>query len=159
MLERDFWLIRGLKYIRSTLNNLNSTDMGIISKSTMRTYKPNFIRLSGSTPLSQCLCDYCENCELMMRALVAAGLRGVPSTKYLAIEETLCDTVSIGQFGTNYSFRKHECISRDCNECGPAKFKKIIYSLNEDLLKLNSTISWHRWQKLEGFSAPQKILE
>ena len=132
---------------------------GMISKSTMRSYKPGFIKLSGSTPLSQCLCDYCENCELMMRALVAAGLKGVPATKYLSIDSTLCDVLT-GQFGTDYKFRQHECITRECDDCGRQKLLTTIREniLNEELLRLNKPVSWHRWKKCEGFSAPQKCL-
>ena len=131
---------------------------GIISKSTMRTYKPKFILLSGSTPLSQCLCDYCENCSLMMRALVAAGVKGVPATKYLAVEATLCD-ITTGQFGTDFRFRRRDCITRICKDCGQSKLREAIEILNEDLLKLNNTVTWHKWEKCQRFSAPQKCMK
>ena len=39
---------------------------GIISKTSMRIYKPKYILLAGSTPVNQCLCDICENCDLIL---------------------------------------------------------------------------------------------
>ena len=90
---------------------------GVVGRSTMRSYKLKFILLSGLTPVSQCLCNHCENCNLMTKALVAAGVKGIPGNKYAAIEATLCD-VSSGQFGTDYKFRRHQCINRECDECG-----------------------------------------
>ena len=123
----------------------------------MRSYRPKFIRLSGSTPVSQCLCDYCENCELLSKALIAAGIKGIPSSKYAAIELTLCDFTS-GQFGTMYKFRRHSCINRLCDKCGKGKLKIILDEANIDLLCLNKTVSWHKWQKAEGDTAPQKYV-
>ena len=72
---------------------------GVLSCTTLRMYKPRNILLTGSTPLSQCLCDYCENLNLIRKSLVAAGLKGLPSTKYDCIDTTLC-AISHGQFGT-----------------------------------------------------------
>ena len=131
---------------------------GVISKSTMRNYKPKSVLLSSSTPVLQCLCDYCENIELMTKALVAAGVKGIPSSKYLCIDATLCD-ITVGQFGTDYKFRHHNCIQRQCTECGKGKLKLTLDNMNGDLLKLNRTVSWHKWEKIEGFSAPQKCLK
>ena len=128
---------------------------GLISKSTMRAYKPKYVLLSGSTPVNQCLCDYCENAELMMKALVAAGVKGIPPNKYIAVDATLCDVRS-GQFGTNYSFCNHTCIVRECDRCGKQKLKLSLQQLNEDLLKLNRTITWHKWMKKDGKSVPEK---
>ena len=104
---------------------------GTIGKSTMRSYKPKNIFLSGSTPLSQCLCDSCENCELMVKALVTAGLKGIPPNKYALVEMSMCESRT-GQFGTSYSFPLHKCLSRECEECGRRKIKIMI-----EYMKLN----------------------
>ena len=50
---------------------------GVISKTTMRIYKPKHILLSGQTPANQCLCDICENCELIRKALLAVGIKNI----------------------------------------------------------------------------------
>ena len=39
---------------------------GQISRSSMRVYCPKNVLLSGQTPVNQCLCDYCENCDLLI---------------------------------------------------------------------------------------------
>ena len=59
---------------------------GLILKTSMRVYKPKYILLSGSTPVNQCLCNSCENCNLMHKALVAAGMKQIPSNKYLCLD-------------------------------------------------------------------------
>ena len=129
---------------------------GTIGKSTMRSYKPKNVLLSGNTPLTQCLCDYCENCELMMKALVAAGLKGIPPNKYALMEMSMCDTRT-GQFGTNYTFPKHKCVSRECEDCGRRQMKIMIAANNKKLLEDNKVITWHQWRNLEGKSGPKKI--
>ena len=131
---------------------------GILSKTTMRLYKPKYILLSGATPLSQCMCDYCVNCELMMKSLVACGVKGIPPNKYLAIESTVCD-VRNGHFGEicgKQQFAQRDCIYRDCMECGVNKLKLTIEDLNRDILRLNRPITYHRWKSVEGKSTPQK---
>ena len=89
---------------------------GVISKSTMRSYKPKYVFLAGATPLNQCLCDYCENTDLIIRALAGVGLEGLPGNKYRAVDSTMC-TLRDGQFGTGYDFAPHDCIMRNCAIC------------------------------------------
>ena len=129
---------------------------GILSRTTMRMYKPKFILLTGSTPLSQCLCDHCQNCELLRKSLVAIGVKGLPATKYDCVDSTLC-LLRNGQFGTNYSFAPSECITRNCDHCGTDKLKETINALNKDILQLNKTVVWHQWRSVEGKSCPQKV--
>ena len=128
---------------------------GVMSKTTLRIYRPRYIQLAKSIPLNQCLCDYCENCDLMMKSLLAAGIKGLQRNRYGVVDASLCD-VRYGQFGTDYSFCGHSCITRQCSDCGKHKLKELIEVLNGDVLKLNKTISWHKWQTLEGKTVPQK---
>ena len=150
----DTWAEIYMKYLQQP--EFHTHD--IIGRSTMRSYKPKFIQLSRCTPVSQCLCDSCENCNLMTKALIAAGLKGLPSSKYSAIESTLCN-ISTGQFGTDYRFRRHSCISRQCEECGKSKLKITLDELNSDILKLNKPVTWHKWEKVDGFTVPQKCMK
>ena len=123
----------------------------------MRSYRPKEIRLSGQTPVNQCLCDYCENCDLLICALIAVGLKNIPSNKYKCLDSTFCD-LREGQFGTSYTFAAKKCIQRQCTDCGTAKLRSIIDESNSDLLTLknNSHVTWHRWQVVEGKSGPMK---
>ena len=128
---------------------------GILSKSTLRSYKPKYFFLAGSTPLNQCLCDYCENCDLICRALSGVGVQGIPGNKYSAVDSTLCG-LRTGMFGTGYAFAHHSCVMRNCEDCGKNKLKVVIEELNKELLELNRPMTWHRWKVVEGRSAPQK---
>ena len=128
---------------------------GILSKTTVQMFKPKFILLSGKTPLNQCLCDYCENCNLMLKCLHSAGVKGVPGNKYLAIDSTLCN-IRQGQFGSTYKFAPHKCLTRNCDQCEKFKLKCLIEDLNGDLLWINNPITFHKWQLIEGKSVPQK---
>ena len=130
---------------------------GVISRTTMRMYKPKYILLSGSTPANQCLCDLCENCELLRKALLAAGVREIPHNKYACVDATLC-SIREGKFRTAFKYPPMQCIKRDCEDCGQVHLRNSIYSAasNEEILKLNRRVTWHRWQTLEDRKVPQK---
>ena len=128
---------------------------GLISRTTMRSYKPKSVLLCGKTPVNQCLCDICENCNLIIRALLAVGLKGVPSNKYECLDSTFCE-IHEGQFGTSYTFAAKKCITRTCQECGIDRIRNIIMTSNEQLLQVNKNITWHSWKVPEGKSAPMK---
>ena len=121
------------------LNQSKYHQNGIISMTIMWTYKPKYFVLAGKTPLNQCLCDYCENCQLLLRALTAVGFKGIPANKYTAVNQTLC-TARNPQFGTSYHFAHHSCITRQCDSCGSKQLKAIIDDLNEDILKSNKSM-------------------
>ena len=139
------------------LQQLEFHKNGVISHISMRAYRPKHIMLAGSTPVDQCLCDNCENCDLIMRALVAVGLKGIPSNRYSCLEHSFCD-IRQRQFGTSYSFAQKDCITQNCNNCGTFKLCTLIEDTasNSELLRLNQTFTWHQWKKPEGKSAPQK---
>ena len=124
----------------------------LISKTTMRIYKPKNILLSGQTPANQCLCDICENCELMRKVLLAAGIKNIPSNKYGCVDVTLCD-VRQPKFGMTYKFPQIECVNRECMNCGKIKLCKVIEDSNRELLDANKRISWHQWQVVHGQSS------
>ena len=128
---------------------------GLISKTTMRVYKPKNIFLSGSTPITQCLCDTCENCELIRKALLAAGVKGVPSNKYECLDATFC-RIREGKFGTEYKFPPLKCIQRTCEDCGRHKLAEALFESNAELLKTNKRMTWHRWQTIDGKTVPKK---
>ena len=128
---------------------------GMISKTTMRSYKPKSILLSNQTPVNQCLCDYCENCDLIIHALLSTGLKNLPSNKYQCVDSTFC-SIRHGQFRTTYRFAPKHCIWRECIECGIEKLRKNIESSNQALLQLNKSLTWHRWQLVSCKSSPMK---
>ena len=122
----------------------------------MKSYRPKGVLLVGDIPLSQCLCDYCENGDLCCKALTAAGLKSIPANKYKNVEATLC-TTRLGRFGTTFKFPPLKCIKRECDKCGTEILKKVIEQDNEDLLKTNKVTSWHEWKTLPGHLVLQKV--
>ena len=83
----------GKRFLRDTLvvtrqKYLQQSDFhthGIISMSSMKSYRPPNILLCRSTPLNQCLCNKCENCEQLLKMLLALG-----RNKRNTIEPLLC---------------------------------------------------------------------
>ena len=130
---------------------------GMISKSTMCAYKPKYVILAGNTPLNQCLCDYCENCDLIIKALNGIRIMDLPGNKYVAVNSTLCIQRE-SQFGTHYEFAPHQCIMHSCEMCGEQKLKQLLESnsTNRTVLAANRQMTWHKWQTVKGKSAPQK---
>ena len=126
---------------------------GTMARTTVHGYRPKYVLLAGKTPLNQCLCDYCENCELLMKALTAVGVQGIAANKYTAVNQTLCPQRE-EQFGTHYQFARHDWVMRNCGLCGKAKMM-VILDLNKEML--NKSIKWHKWKTLEGKTAPQKV--
>ena len=114
---------------------------GIISKTTMRTYKLKYVLLSGQTPANQCLCDICENLELIRKTLLVSGIKKVLVNKYAYVNSTLC-SLRLGKFGTN-SFPPINCVNHACTDCGQFKLKAIIDDNKSDLLQANKRITWH----------------
>ena len=97
-----------------------------------------------------------KNYNLLIRTLLSSGLKGLDFNKYSLVDATMCD-IRNGQFGTSYRFNSQKCISRRCEECGKEKLWEVINHENSNLLKSNKKLSWHRWQAVEGKSAPQKV--
>ena len=128
---------------------------GKISRTAMHMYKPKNVLLVGKMPVNQCLCDYCENCNLLMKALVAVGIKGLPLNRYACVDTSFC-TSRHGQFGTSYAFASRKCIRRECSECRSVKLRVKLQEINSDLLQLNRSFTWHQWKIPEGRSAPQK---
>ena len=158
----------GKKFLMHTWNEIYSMYQnqpefhkhGLISKTAMRTYKPKYILLSGSTPPNQCLCDICENCELVRKVLLGCGIKNMLPTKYSCVDATLC-TVRQGKFGTSYSFPPMACISQECTDCGKITLRKRIEESNSDLC--NSIKGWHgtigNWSKVDLFHKKWRLKE
>ena len=155
----------GKRFLMFTLNEIYEKYLqqpeyhrhGVISKTTMRMYKPKHILLSGATPINQCLCDKCENCELLKRSLQSIGIKGIPSNKYHCLDATYCE-LREGQFDATYEFALKKCVRRTCDNCGQQALHTIIEDLNAVLLQENKRVTYHKWFKMPGEkTVPQKI--
>ena len=128
---------------------------GVISLSSMKTYRPANILLCGDTPLDQCLCDKCENCEQLLRALQAIGMKGIPSNRYHAVDKVVCPERHV-QTGTGFSFPMNRCLTGECEMCGEKLLENVIQNENPTFFYDNRQISWRKWMSMEGKKAPQK---
>ena len=154
----------GKRFLRDTFEVIRSKYLqqtefhkyGIISMSTMKHYRPSNFLLCGHTPLDQCLCDRCENCEQLLRSLHALGLKNIPSNRYAAINSVVC-TSRILQRGSKFSFPHISCINGLCSECGESKLREIINENNTEILTQNRTITWRKWMKKPEKTAHEKI--
>ena len=128
---------------------------GIISLSSMKAYRPKYIMLCRDTPLDQCLCDKCDNCEQLLKTLIGLGVKSVPPNRYVAVDTVICDHRE-KQAGSEFSFPKLECILGACDLCGESILDELIRSSNENTLSTNRNITWHKWLTPPGKSVPVK---
>ena len=147
----DTWDVTRQKY----LNQSEYHKHGIISLSTMKAYRPAYILLSCATPLDTCLCNKCENCEIILKTLQALGLKGILANSYADIDSVLC-THRYKQAGTDFSFPGLKCIHGDCENCGESYLQTRIKENNADCIKANKRIPWRKWMTKKGKSAPEK---
>ena len=153
----------GKRFLRDTLEitrqkYLQDTDFhqhGIISMSTMKAYRPPNILLCGDTPLDMCLSDRCENCEQLLRTLIAIGMKEIPGNRYAAVNAVLCPERNL-QEGNGFGFPKMECIRGECAQCGESQLQERIESANRQILLENRLISWRQWISRTGKTAQEK---
>ena len=89
--------LSGKRFLRDTLEVTRQKYLqqpqyhkfGVISMSSMKNYRPGYILLCGQTPLDQCLCDKCENCEQLLKTLHAIGMQNIPSNRYSAVNSIM----------------------------------------------------------------------
>ena len=111
--------------------------------------------LCGDIPLDQCLCDRCENCEQLLKSLLASGVKGIPSNRYRAVDAVVCSD-HMQQVGSDFKFPSMRCLSGDCESCGTEHLATLINTENENLSH-SQRITWHRWMKKNGKSAHEKV--
>ena len=126
----------GKRFLRGTLEETQEDyhKFGIISFSSMKKYRPSYIMLCGDTPLDQCLCDRCENCEQFLKALLAISIKGIPSNRFLAVDCVVCSE-RIRQVGSESTFPRMSCLLGQCNSCGIEALENAIRSANEGLIE------------------------
>ena len=122
----------------------------------MKAYRPSYIMLCGQTLLDQCLSDKCENCEQLLKTLIALGLKHFPVNCYATVDLVVCLDRHV-QAGSGWQFPKLQCILGECTSCGGATLEEKIRSANRELFNCNRTITWQQWAMQKGKSGPKKI--
>ena len=81
----------GKRFLRYTMEEIRKMYLqnpdfhthSIISMSSMKAYSPSNILLCGQTPLDQCLCDRCENCEQLLKTLLSLSVKQIPVNRLI----------------------------------------------------------------------------
>ena len=128
---------------------------GIISMSSMKEYRPSYVMLCGVTPLDQCLCNKCENCEQLLKTLLSLGMKDIPANRYTAVDRVVCADKQ-KQAGCEFTFPQMKCIAGECELCGEGHLSSLIRNSNQEVLSQNKKISWGKWMTQPGRSAPDK---
>ena len=128
---------------------------GVISLSSMKAYRPQYILLCADTPLDQCLCDRCENCELLLKAMHSIGMTDIPSNRYHAVDFVVCSEQHL-QVGGDFMFPNLQCILGKCDHCGENQLEGKVCTSNADLIRDKKMLTWHKWMVPSGKSTPEK---
>ena len=104
--------------------------------------RPKNVKLVGKTPHRMCVCDTCENVEIMARKLNQFHMH-VPPTVGEALKKMWC------KYGGQYP--DLECVVGGCKQCGLPKLKETI-----DIPKNAATtpVSWYRWVTVVSEKGP-----
>ena len=96
-----------------------------ISESTLRKYKPRYVKLQGKLPFRQSCCEVCQNFEFVVNNALQF-LNGIPKTIDNCVDSSMCEY--------NTYFPKLDCVIRECSSCGTDTLKLKLERLNADYL-------------------------
>lgn len=105
------------------------------------------VKLVKSIPINSCLCEVCTNFELLTKALIGSGMKGMKGNTKAAVDATVCpysdatDT-SVARYG------KRLCIWRKCNLCGTDLLRKELESENKEMILENRDTIYHCWESV-----------
>ena len=120
----------------------------VVSFSKFVSLRPKSVKTMNKNHLNGCLCEYCANLEMKVKALkktvpIVEGKESgfVVNGRYDLLKMTLCARKEGAQF------HERECIDRKCSKCGPKKLETQVKSaLNRTKLTKSNTIEWSRWE-------------
>ena len=81
--------------------------------------RPTEIRLMQQAGRFQCLCDVCDNIQLLCRAIKTSMLRSNSTQETATI---LIDVLELAK-GVVCDIHNHDCLDRKCLNCSPDAFK------------------------------------
>ncbi|XP_014676865.1 PREDICTED: uncharacterized protein LOC106816757 [Priapulus caudatus] len=134
------------KTIRNTYEDFKAEHPDVkVGRSKFASLKPTHVKPSQDTPVNQCICEYCANFELKIKALLlvcdktkSTEVKSKITDRFKAVSETLCPKLA----GAKYHQR--ECVGRKCNNCGVDIMKKNLEPLQSD-----DDVMWYKWGLIE----------
>ena len=121
----------GKRFMKRTLSrackmyNLLPSTTRKISESTLRKYKPKYVKLQGKLPFRQSCCEVCQNFEFVVNN-ASRFLNGIPKSIDNCVDSSMCEY--------NTYFPKLDCVIRECSSCGTDTLKLKLERLNVDYL-------------------------
>ena len=154
----------GRRYLRNTIKEIrkiyvDQTEFhtyGMLSETRMKEFRPDNVFLCAKTPMESSLCQGCENCEKVIKALLAIGLKCVPANRYEGVNAIVCQQRSV-QHGTSSSYAPLKCIQGKCDQCGVDKLIEKILKENTEIMQRKSTVTWKQWKNVPGRKAPDIV--
>lgn len=107
------------------------------------------VKLQKAMPVNSCLCEVCTNFELLTKALIGSGMKGVKGTTkdpYVNVEDA--PTAKYG---------RRLCIWRECSACGTEMMQRELEMKNEEMLSHNAQTSYHTWESVNRTLKGQSI--
>ena len=115
-----------------------------ISYSKFKQLRPKTVLPFTQNKFRECLCEYCVNIDLYLKAINLKGQESLIHDKYEASRMTVCPK------GTEPEYKK-ECIDRKCEQCGTKLVKKHLQHLLEQ--HSDSQVHWHHWERVNTAGA------
>ncbi|XP_045207653.2 uncharacterized protein LOC123559695 [Mercenaria mercenaria] len=110
--------------------------------------RPKSVKTMQKNYFNGCLCEYCANLEMKVKALkkIVPKVKGkesefVINSRYDLLKMTLCARKE------GAKFNERGCIDRMCSKCGPVKIETYVKSaLHRRQGTKSNTIEWSRWE-------------
>lgn len=137
-----------VRYLQQTLKEtyrhfLEQQHDFTLGYSTFAKLRPKDVKLFGTIPKNQALCERCANMDIIIDVLKtvykSANLL-VPEflmSKQALVDCTLCPTKS--------RYHNHACIKRECAKCGTRNLKD---NLLKDV-KQDDQVGWRKWENVD----------
>ena len=107
--------------------------------------RPKHVLTQKNRKLYQCLCEYCENVKLKLKALNStADQENVKDLKILneydAVNITMCEKEE------GAKFHRIQCIDRKCDDCGIKNLEEKL----QPLISKDLHVKWNRWDLVKS---------
>ena len=120
-----------------------------VSFSTFCCLHPKNIYKINQTPDRQCICDQCENFQLLKQAFQYNQIKGIPLHTDLCIKQSMCDVTndennSDGLHQVDPAYGNFKCIMCNCKKCGPDNILLEILKQNPGIEDSKELIEFNR---------------
>ena len=121
-----------------------------VSFSTFCHLHPKNIYKINQTPNRQCICDQCENFQLMRQVFQYNQIKRIPLHTDLCIKQGMCDVINDennadGLHQVDPAYGNFKCITHNCKKCGPDNVLLEILKQNPGIEDSKELIEFNGW--------------